>query len=137
MGYSDIKEMFIDAKNLASGANDLQLKSILLDIQGKVYELQEENRTLRNQINVLQQADIIKSSLIWSGNVYYYHGVGPYCTNCADDESKLIRMNVVRYYGNSNITAECPRCKNAVATDITVLDSETVSEALEKYLKNL
>ncbi|EHU4981309.1 hypothetical protein C6809_RS12320, partial [Enterococcus faecalis] len=47
MGYSDIKEMFIDAKNLASGANDLQLKSILLDIQGKVYELQEENRELR------------------------------------------------------------------------------------------
>ncbi len=44
MGYSDLKEFLIDSKNLATGANDLQLKSKLLDIQRLVFDLQEENR---------------------------------------------------------------------------------------------
>ncbi|EKJ5004583.1 hypothetical protein IHQ33_05540 [Enterococcus faecalis] len=138
MGYSDIKEMFIDAKNLASGANDLQLKSILLDIQGKVYELQEENRELRNQINDLKQADIIKSDLIWSGNVYFYHGDGPYCTNCMDSDSKLIRTALSRINYSEYAKAECPRCDNVVRTAIKVTDkTEEIDKKIKQYIKDL
>lgn len=70
MGYSDIKELLRDAKNFATGANDLQLKSVVLDIQDKVFELQEENRNLRDRINELKKEKLIESEMEYCNGVY-------------------------------------------------------------------
>ncbi len=55
MGYSDIKEMLKDARNLATGANDLQLLSKLLEIQAVVFDLYDENRELRLQLEEVEK----------------------------------------------------------------------------------
>ena len=70
MGYSDLKELFNDAKNLATGANDLQLKSVLLDIQDAVYNLQEENKDLRNKIHELENNNNLEAELEYRNGVY-------------------------------------------------------------------
>ena len=94
MGYSDIKEMFKDAKNLATGANDLQLKSVLLDIQGAVYELQEENRDLRNEIHDLKNEKISESELVFISGIYQRKSDGrEFCAICWDKDHKLISVH--------------------------------------------
>lgn len=94
MAYSDIKEMLKDARNFAGGANDQQTVSLLKDIQLEVYDLIEENRELRNQIQELKNEKDISSKLEFANDAYYYNNKGPYCTKCWDVDSILVRMVV-------------------------------------------
>lgn len=106
MGYSDIKELLIDAKNLATGANDLQLKSVLLDIQGKVYDLQEENRNLRLENEELKNAKILDSDLKFQNGYYTRKSDGRnFCAKCWDLNNKLISTN------ETDMGQYCPVCK--------------------------
>ncbi|MFC6464968.1 hypothetical protein ACFP65_08300 [Marinilactibacillus sp. GCM10026970] len=92
MGYSDLKELLIDARGFAEGANDINLKAKLLDIQGAVYELQDENRELRLKNEELQNNKITASELEVRENHYYLNNQGPYCTKCWDTDSILVRV---------------------------------------------
>ncbi len=117
MGYSDIKEMFIDAKNLATGANDLQLKSVLLDIQGTVYELQEENRNLRNKIHELENNEILDAELEYRNGVYT-KGKDVFCSVCWDRDKRLSRVRKVKESGDGNTAYFCDVCKQWRFSDI-------------------
>lgn len=113
MGYSDLKELLKDAKNLATGANDLQLKSILLDIQDRVYELQEENRELKNEIHELENDKILNSKLEYKNNAYYKKGEKtPYCSKCYEADKVLISMQTNAAIYSTTWTFSCPNCKN-------------------------
>jgi len=94
MGYSDIKEMLKDARNIATGANDLQLLSKLLEIQAAVYDLYDENRELRIQLEEAERNDQIGSELEYKEESYFRKGEGPYCTRCWDVDNKLVRKKV-------------------------------------------
>lgn len=102
MGYSDLKELLKDAKNFATGANDLQLKGVLLDIQDAVYELQEENRSLRNRIHDLENERIVESELIYRDGVYL-KGKDVFCSACWDNSKKLVRVREDKRYKGSTI----------------------------------
>ncbi len=91
MGYSDIKEMLKDARNLATGANDLQLLSKLLEIQAVVFDLYDENRELRLQLEEVERNNQIGSELEYKEESYFRNGEGPYCTRCWDVDNKLVR----------------------------------------------
>ena len=117
MGYSDIKQMFIDAKNLATGANDLQLKSVLLDIQDAVYELQEENRDLRNKIYELESNEILDAELEYRNGVYT-KGKDVFCSVCWDRYKRLSRVRKVKQSENGNTTYFCDVCKRWRHSDI-------------------
>ncbi|MFQ7654712.1 MAG: hypothetical protein ACLRKY_10795 [Enterococcus gallinarum] len=109
MGYSDIKEMLKDAKNIATGANDLHLKSLLLDIQDKVFELQEENKELREEIHDLKNDKIMESQLEYKDGYYVRNTDGRiFCSKCWDSEKKLI-STLEAEYGKF-----CPVCDNYV-----------------------
>lgn len=113
MGYSDIKELLIDAKNIATGANDLQLKEILLDIQSVVYELQEENRDLRNEIHDLKNANITEVDLTYRDGVYV-RDKDIFCSTCWDNNKKLIRVSVDKRYTDStkDVLFRCDVCND-------------------------
>lgn len=90
MGYSDWKELIKDAKNLATGANDLQLKSVLLDLQDAMFNLSSENFDLRNRINELENQQISESELEYKGSVYYRKKDNRYfCGKCWDADKIL------------------------------------------------
>lgn len=107
MAYSDIKELLKDAKNLATGANDLQLKSVLLDIQDQVYGLQEENRNLRIENEDLKNIKLLDSDLEFK-NGYYTRKFDNrnFCSKCWDLNNKLISTN------ETNIGQYCPVCNS-------------------------
>ncbi len=111
MVYSDMKEMFRDAKDFATGANDLQLKQILSDIQGKVYELQEENRDLREEIENLKNIDIVRGELKKKGNAYYKADEGPYCLTCFDSEGKLVNLILSTKTAVKFKIGRCSKCQ--------------------------
>ncbi|GGC74670.1 hypothetical protein [Enterococcus wangshanyuanii] len=117
MGYTDIKEMFQDAKNLATGANDLQLKNVLLEIQTAVYELQEENRGLRNKIHELENEKILDSELEFHQGVYT-RGNEVFCNVCRDKNKQLSRVRFSKKHDNGTNVYICDVCKNWRFSDI-------------------
>lgn len=138
LGYSDVKEMLKDARNFATGANDIQTVNLLKDIQIEVYDLLEENRELRDKIRELENNDITESEMKYIGNVYFFKKDGPFCTKCFDDEKKKIRMSVENTWGSSFITAKCPKCANEVITSIKKnTENERPWEALERYINSM
>ncbi|MDZ5758074.1 hypothetical protein RAK27_05325 [Carnobacterium maltaromaticum] len=109
MVYSDIKELLTDAKNFATGANDLQLKGILLEIQDEVFNLQEENKLLREKNNELKNATIIDAELEYHEGVYL-RGNDIYCSVCWDTDKKLIRVRKVGDTGKGSTMYRCDLC---------------------------
>lgn len=117
MGYSDLKEMFNDAKNLATGANDLQLKNVLLEIQTAVYELQEENRDLRTELHEM------KNDMLLSDELEYHNGVytkdnAVYCAVCWDKDNKLSRARFVNYKDDGTKAFSCDVCNKWRFSDL-------------------
>ena len=113
MGYSDLKEFLIDSKNLATGANDLQLKSNLLDIQGLVFDLQEENRELRNNLNDLKNENLLGLDLEYMNGVYrsLSNSKDIYCSVCWDRDKNLSRVRKVRQNDLGKTNFSCDVCK--------------------------
>lgn len=111
-GFGDIKELLQDAKNLATGGNDLQLKSKLLEIQTNMYELLEENKELRLALEEEKRNKEISIQIVHKDNAYFYKEDGPYCTRCWDVDKRLVRINKTQIgmemrQGNY----KCPNCK--------------------------
>jgi hypothetical protein len=118
VGYSDLKELFNDAKNLATGANDLQLKSVLLDIQDAVYNLQEENKDLRNKIHELENNNNLEAELEYRNGVYT-KGNDVFCAVCWDSSKKLVRARKVKEDDSSKTTVFiCDLCNKWRFSDI-------------------
>lgn len=111
MGYSDLKELLVDARNLAEGAHDLQLKEKLLDIQGLIYDLQDENRELRLKIEEMENNQFVSSEIEYKDDAYYRNDEGPYCTNCWDVKQKLIRLSKLSSSFSRIGTHKCPNCE--------------------------
>ncbi|MCA9765422.1 MAG: hypothetical protein KC455_03275 [Carnobacterium sp.] len=120
MEYSDIKDMLKDARNLATGANDIQTVNILKDIQLEVYDLLEDNRVLRDELHDLRNQKIQMENFEYSGenNVYFKKGNNAeiYCPSCLDGSGKIIHMMLMEGY--MNYIASCPVCKHKVSTKI-------------------
>lgn len=118
--YNDLKEMLKDAKNIATGASDLQLKSLLLDIQGEIYELQDENRRLRLENEELKNVEIDMQALEYKDDAYYLKGRKDhiYCPRCLDKDKVMINMGRYALAFTKNYNAKCPECNTDVETSI-------------------
>jgi hypothetical protein len=84
----------------------LQAQEKLIDYQKRNSQLESENRTLKEKLE-------IKEDLIFEKNAYWVNRnqlkEGPYCTLCWDDEKKLVRLREGDYIGG---WALCPKCKS-------------------------
>ena len=103
-------------KNIADvvrKAGSIDLYRQILDLQQEALELVEENPRLKNEINKLIKNAEIDKELIFKDNYYYNKGEdgqeGPYCSNCWDNERKLIRVHTI--YGMDFEYYQCPTCE--------------------------
>lgn len=118
MAYSDIKEMLKDARNFATGANDFQTVNILKDIQLEVYDLLDENRNLRNEIQELKSIQVLEEEMKYRQGVYQNKGAY-YCAACWDSNRKLVRVRETK--GKSEGTTKafvCDICNQWRFSDI-------------------
>lgn len=69
MSYNDIRKLLLDARELATGAKDIRLTSKLIDIQGILYDLLEENKELKDQIKQLENDRALEKRLTKVGRL--------------------------------------------------------------------
>ena len=111
--------MPIDITKILDIIKDPDLKLKINDLYGENLKLKEENFDLKRKIEKLKDTADIKSKLVHEDNHYFLvegdKKDGPYCTNCWDSESKLIRLHKGSYH-NGVQYYNCPNCKTSTTT---------------------
>lgn len=107
-----IKNTIDGIKNLAVGMENLELISKLIDLQSQAYEILDENRELRLELERIKRQDELIHDLEYVSEVYYKKsdGSGPYCFLCWGTEKLLVNAPVARY--STGLKAHCKNCKN-------------------------
>ncbi len=100
------------AIGLAQKSNDAPLIIKLHEVSTSLFELQNENQSLKQTIANLKNLQIIRENLIFKSNSYWKKEAdstisGPYCSTCFDVKEKLIRL--------IQISVGCYQCKNCTA----------------------
>lgn len=105
-------ENFKDVLRVADTLNNLDLYKKLSELQTAVFALEEENRSLKEQLN-------IKNTLTFEDEKYWLERngqkEGPFCTVCWDIDSKLVRMRSYQLLGvdtHDHICDFCSRHRN-------------------------
>lgn len=107
-----------DVKSLAKTIqqiDNIELYRKILDLQGEILDLVEENKKLKNEIGLLEEKFRIKESLEFKLDTYWIKkavGVedGPFCSKCWDTQQQLVRLI---FCGNPQYS-ECPNCKRPI-----------------------
>lgn len=85
----------------------------ILDLQGEVIDLVQENRDLQQSLTELAKKLDIRGDLLFRDDAYYTSdGDGPFCSGCWDSEKKIIRLHEVHTVG---LSFKCPLCKTSLS----------------------
>jgi hypothetical protein len=105
-----IIDNFRDVLKIADTANNLELYKRLSELQNAVLALEEENRTLRDEVRRRDEQRDIGARLRPRDNAYYSDDGkqldGPFCMRCWDVDQKLVRER----HGATAGTHYCPEC---------------------------
>lgn len=82
----------------------LELQQQLLDFQNKIWNLEKENKDLKDKFK-------IKENLSFKINSYYNWEDWPFCSRCWDKNNEIIRIIPNWIWCDY---ATCPECKNSV-----------------------
>ena len=93
MDIIDIGKQILKAIQDSDTATASQL---ILELEGKALELQDENARLRQQVGDLEAHIDLVDQMVFDGTVYWRgegpDRRGPYCQKCLDGERRLIRL---------------------------------------------
>jgi len=95
-------------------SDNIDLIKNMMAIQNDAWELQEENRQLKEEIKSLNEKFNISGELKFENNTYWRvtdtDKDGPFCSGCWDDSKKLIRL----FKEGKSSYSNCPKCKTRV-----------------------
>lgn len=123
-------ELSAGIKNVADivkKADNLELYAMLLDLQSKALELQEENTQLKQQLEDRSRIESLRARIIRHDQPFITlhddenHIL--YCAQCWDSKEKLIQMNTEP----KPAKFVCPSCKNEGIYD---------RQAYERYIQS-
>jgi len=100
---------------IARQIDNIELYQQILDLQGQIMELVEENSKLKGEIASLKEKLSVKEKIIFHDDSYWLpknDGTedGPFCSNCWDTRAQLVRM---LFCGDPKYS-ECPNCQNPI-----------------------
>lgn len=127
MGYSDVKEIFNDVKQLANKIQNQELNSKILDLQASMMELATENLDMRDKLLKVDNLAKFKNSLVRKGDFWVKNeeirskiSSGEeldddviaciYCPVCLADD-KVISVNNHLFDIGFDRELSCPVCK--------------------------
>jgi len=106
-----IYEATKDVANVLKEAGKIEEYKAILELQGKlqemqntIFELEKENRNLKEKFE-------IKEKLTYKNNSYWNGEDGPFCSRCFEKNKDLLRIHPT--FIGSNLAA-CPECKTVV-----------------------
>lgn len=119
-----------DAKSvvkLVQQIDNIELYGKILDLQGQIFELVDQNRKLKVDIDSLQEKLKTKAALKFEHNAYWKilqdgSREGPFCSRCWDVASNVVRM--LQEPGSQY--HECPNCRSPLNTSGKTYESVTV-----------
>lgn len=91
--------MAADIKNAELNEKLMEFHSIILELQGKLSELVDENATLNRKVTDLCEQAAIRKKLVFDENSgHYWSGSGqgregPFCKRCFDVDGIAVRMS--------------------------------------------
>lgn len=122
MQFNELSSGIRSVADIVKKADNLELYSMLIDLQAKAIELQEENQSLRTQLNERMRIDALRSRVIRHPQPYITLKNDAnelfYCAHCWDSKEKLIQVNTESKSGEFT----CPSCKNTGVYDQDVND---------------
>jgi len=105
-----IVENIKETAKLIQKIDNIDLYRRILDLQAEVMELVDENRRLKEQLQVRSELTFDKGAY-WLGKDEKTRD-GPFCSRCWDVDRKLVRIRCAPGY-----TPVCPQC-NAYFADV-------------------
>ncbi len=86
--------------------DNLELYRQMIDLQTQVFDLVEENRSLKERLST-------RETLTFRANAYWAGEDGPFCSSCWDSKFQLVRL-----HSQKGFYPSCPVCKSrAVSPD--------------------
>ncbi len=96
--------------NLARKLDDVDLYRRILALEQEVFELNEENRSLKERISNLENIEDITSKMIFKSPFWYMEGDKvPYCPRCWENDKRTIHLVEIPAHGY-----ECPQCNQRI-----------------------
>lgn len=109
--YTDGKEILKDIIALSKGISNMELNNKILELQSTFYELNDENRDLRNELHELKNAKLTENKLEYRNGVYSKDD-GVFCGVCWDRDNKLVRARQTHNPDDQgNKVFQCDACK--------------------------
>lgn len=106
-------DYFKAAFELAKKAQSVELQSELLSMREDYNTMREENAALKDQVKLLEQAEITAKDLVYRSPAYYRKVAGgadegPFCSRCWDVDRRLVRCTINLMTGEA--IAMCQQC---------------------------
>jgi hypothetical protein len=112
---------------LVQQIDNIPLYHKILDLEGDVIELVQQNREKDEMIEKLKKAMELKGKMICESSAYYQVDeegnkiAGPFCTNCFDNEYATRRLvsgfRPNDQVGHSWAWVQCPKCRNPFCSE--------------------
>jgi hypothetical protein len=99
-----------DVANVLKEAGKIEEYQKILDLMGRLLEMQEKITELEKENKKLKEEFEIKGKLEYKNNTYWLGAEGPYCSRCWEKNRDLLRM----HHGPNDFYAHCPECKASV-----------------------
>jgi hypothetical protein len=84
-------------KNAELNEKLMEFHGVILDLQGKMSELQINNEALRDEARALREQIALRGSFVFDAGDYWLDGeqgrIGPFCSRCFDVDGKAVRMH--------------------------------------------
>ena len=101
-------------------SDSVEASQLVLEIQGKALELQDQNHGLRQRIDELEQRIRLVDEMSFDGKVYWRgegdDRDGPFCQRCLDGEGRAIRLQLrdETVSGYESRWYECHSCQTHI-----------------------
>ncbi|MEK0336567.1 MAG: hypothetical protein QQN41_03930 [Nitrosopumilus sp.] len=107
--YENIKDLVKIVKDL----DNIELYGKLLDLQGQVNNLNQENISKTERIKELEDLLSVSGKMNFQSPFYYLDGDEiPFCPRCWESNKKAIHL-----LGTPHRSQECPECNNKYILD--------------------
>ena len=137
--FKEIYDVLKDLLSLAKKAKNQEMVKLATDIQAGLFDLKEEienvkdeNKELKEKLNLLEQSNIEEKDLIFSTRGFILkkneNPPIPYCSYCWKTEHKLLPLHQRKNWYNF----ECSNCR----AEIVVMTNDGQQLGHEKETKN-
>ncbi|MBR4507319.1 MAG: hypothetical protein IKP24_02170 [Alphaproteobacteria bacterium] len=111
---------YIDrAKEIADSLDNVALKSIILDLQGELLQLQQDNLELKQMLRNQEDYRMEFFNDVYWNVLSNGEKDGPFCSACWDKDKKAVRLHEIflGVVGRSNFpnSYKCPICGTCVS----------------------